>query len=49
MQSIAKLYSLKKIYTRVLKEWDKENENDFYTKEDIIKTLNKIENKIKYL
>jgi len=50
MQSIAKLYSLKKIYTRVLKEWDKESISyDFCTKEDIIKTLNKIENKIKYL
>tara|TARA_R110000744_G_scaffold297993_3_gene407690 strand:+ start:332 stop:481 length:150 start_codon:yes stop_codon:yes gene_type:complete len=49
MQSIAKLYSLKKIYTKVLKEWNEENENDFYNKEDIIKTLNKIENKIKYL
>ena len=49
MQSIAKLHSLKKIYTKVLKEWDTENENEFYNKEDIIKTLNKIENKIKYL
>jgi len=50
MQSIAKLYSLKKIYTRVLKEWDKESISyDFCTKKDIIKTLNKIENKIKYL
>tara|TARA_R110000772_G_scaffold145129_1_gene254942 strand:+ start:1062 stop:1241 length:180 start_codon:yes stop_codon:yes gene_type:complete len=49
MQSIAKLYSLKEIYTKELKNWDTENENEFYSKEDIINTLNKIENKLKYL
>ena len=49
MQSIAKLYSLKEIYTKELKNWDTENENEFYTKQDIINTLNKIENKLKYL
>lgn len=47
MQSIAKLHSLKEIYTKELKNWDTENE--FYTKQDIINTLNKIENKLKYL
>tara|TARA_R110002167_G_scaffold345679_1_gene556119 strand:+ start:2472 stop:2621 length:150 start_codon:yes stop_codon:yes gene_type:complete len=49
MQSIAKLNSLKEIYTKELKNWDAEHENDFYTKQDIINTLNKIENKLKYL
>ena len=49
MQSIAKLHSLKDIYTRELNNWDTENENEFYTKQDIINTLNKIENKLKYL
>ena len=50
MQSIAKLHSLKEIYTKVLKEWDEESISyDFCTKEDIINTLNKIENKLKYL
>lgn len=49
MQSIAKLYSLKDIYTKELNNWDTENENEFYTKQDIINTLNKIENKLKYL
>ena len=49
MQSITKLNSLKEIYTKELKNWDTENENEFYTKQDIINTLNKIENKLKYL
>lgn len=49
MQSIAKLYSLKEIYTKELQNWDTENENEFYNKQDIINTLNKIENKLKYL
>jgi len=49
MQSIAKLNSLKEIYTRELENWDTENENEFYSKQDIINTLNKIENKLKYL
>ena len=49
MQSITKLNSLKEIYTKELKNWDTENENEFYTKQDIINTLSKIENKIKYL
>lgn len=49
MQSIAKLHSLKDIYTRELNNWDTENENEFYTKQDIINTLNKIENKLKYI
>jgi hypothetical protein len=48
MQSITKLNSLKEIYTKELKNWDTENENEFYTKQDIINTLNKIENKLKY-
>ena len=34
---------------RELNNWDTENENEFYTKQDIINTLNKIENKLKYL
>ena len=49
MQSIAKLNSLKEIYTKELQNWDTENENEFYTKQDIINTLNKIKNKLKYL
>ena len=49
MQSIAKLNSLKEIYTRELTNWSDQNENEFYTKQDIINTLNKIENKLKYL
>ena len=49
MQSIAKLNSLKEIYTKELKNWDTENENEFYSKQDIINTLNKIENKLKYI
>jgi hypothetical protein len=49
MQSIAKLNSLKEIYTRELENWDTENENEFYSKQDLINTLNKIENKLKYL
>ena len=49
MQSITKLNSLKEIYTKELKNWDTENENEFYSKQDIINTLNKIENKLKYL
>ena len=49
MQSIAKLYSLKEIYNKELENWDTENENEFYSKQDIINTLNKIENKLKYL
>jgi hypothetical protein len=60
MQSIAKLHSLKEIYTRELTmrkyfltreltNWSDQNENEFYTKQDIINTLNKIENKLKYL
>ncbi len=49
MQSIAKLNSLKEIYTKELQNWDTDNENEFYTKQDIINTLNKIENKLKYL
>lgn len=60
MQSIAKLNSLKEIYIKelenmqygflsVIPPWDTENENEFYTKQDIINTLNKIENKLKYL
>ena len=47
MQSIAKLHSLKEIYTKELENWDTENE--FYSKQDIINTLKKIENKLKYL
>lgn len=49
MQSIAKLHSLKEIYTRELNNWSDESDNEFYTKKDIINTLNKIENKLKYL
>jgi hypothetical protein len=49
MQSIAKLHSLKEIYTSELSNWSDQNENEFYTKQDIINTLNKIENKLKYL
>ena len=49
MQSIAKLHILKEIYTRELNNWDTENENEFYSKQDIINTLNKIENKLKYI
>ena len=49
MQSIAKLHSLKEIYTKELENWDTENENEFYSKQDIINTLKKIENKLKYL
>tara|TARA_R110002072_G_C7804852_1_gene521962 strand:+ start:746 stop:895 length:150 start_codon:yes stop_codon:yes gene_type:complete len=49
MQSIAKLNSLKEIYIKELENWDTENENEFYSKRDIINTLNKIENKLKYL
>ena len=49
MQSIAKLHSLKEIYTKELTNWSDQDENEFYTKQDIINTLNKIENKLKYL
>jgi hypothetical protein len=49
MHSITKLNSLKEIYTKELQNWDTDNENEFYTKQDIINTLNKIENKLKYL
>ena len=40
---------LKEIYTKELANWSDQNENEFYTKQDIINTLNKIENKLKYL
>ena len=49
MQSIAKLHSLKEIYTKELANWSDQNENEFYTKQDIINTLNKIENKLKFI
>jgi len=49
MQSIAKLHSLKEIYIKELQNWDTETENEFYSKQDIVNTLNKIENKLKYL
>ena len=49
MQSIAKLHTLKEIYTRELNNWDTEHGNEFYTKQDIINTLNKIENKLKFI